>query len=286
LAIRSEGENNTAATAVVLEDDDDDKGDYFSNLMKTIPVERPEDNPETAVTREASLKTRVESELEDYMHYCNRADWNEVIRNYPSKMYTKEKNNKTIYSNRIGVNPFHTTSLFDIMMWLKQVAKERWPHIMVAASIVLPKPFHNGFQERVFSAGTYRDDKLKKRLKDEHFEMKVLDSLNAAKCEKLLQDINLQGRNDDDAKYVRNFFSAGAAAVVVPPLHQPSQEEQEDDSVSEVDDDFVDCSSSSDEDEDVVEDDDDDDDVEVEQVADNAPAPAVGLSDVTTIVQL
>jgi hypothetical protein len=98
---------------------------------------------------------------------------------------------------------------------------------MLAVCIILGKPSHNGFQERVFSQGTYRDDKLRKRVRDENFEMRVLDNLNAAKCEELLQDINLQGQNDDDPKYVRNFISArSAAAVGAPPLRQPSQEEE------------------------------------------------------------
>jgi NADH dehydrogenase/NADH:ubiquinone oxidoreductase subunit G len=42
----------------------------------------------------------------------------------------------------------------------------------------LGKPTHNGFQERVFSRGVYLDGKLKKRLKEENFEMSVLNSFN------------------------------------------------------------------------------------------------------------
>jgi hypothetical protein len=42
----------------------------------------------------------------------------------------------------------------------------------------LGKPTHNGFQERVFSRVVYLDGKLKKRLKEENFEMSVLNSFN------------------------------------------------------------------------------------------------------------
>jgi hypothetical protein len=56
----------------------------------------PEDKPETSVTREASLKRRIdsESELEEYIQFCERARWGEVIKSYPSKTYTAEKNEK------------------------------------------------------------------------------------------------------------------------------------------------------------------------------------------------
>jgi hypothetical protein len=65
------------------------------------------------------------------------------------------------------------------------------------------------------------------KVKDENFEMKVLDSLNASKCNELLQDIHLQGRSDDDVRYVKKFNAAREAAVVPPPLQQPSQGEND-----------------------------------------------------------
>jgi protocatechuate 3,4-dioxygenase beta subunit len=110
------------------------------------------------------------------------------------------------------------------MKWWKQAGSERWPHMHILACIMLPKSFHNRFQERVFSRGTYKDDTLKKRVKDENFEMKVLDNLNASKCDELLQDIHLQGRNENDVRYVKNFFAAGEAAVVPPLCNSQAKE--------------------------------------------------------------
>jgi hypothetical protein len=48
-------------------------------------------------------------------------------------------------------------------LW-KRMGMKQWPHITVAAFIVLLKPFHNWFQETVFSHGSYKDNKLKKRV--------------------------------------------------------------------------------------------------------------------------
>lgn len=51
----------------------------------------------------------------------------------------------------------------------------------------LGKPTHNGFQERVFSRGTYVDGKLRKRLKEENFEMSVLNSFNITRVQHIRQ---------------------------------------------------------------------------------------------------
>jgi hypothetical protein len=95
----------------------------------------------------------------------------------------------------------------------------------------LPKLFHNGFQERVFSHGTYKDDKLKKRVTDEILEMKVFDSLNSTKCMELLNEINLQRSDDNNARYVEKIFAF--VYLKVPTMGQVSQEEEEEGSVIE-----------------------------------------------------
>jgi hypothetical protein len=48
----------------------------------------------------------------------------------------------------------------------------------VAAAIVLGKPTHNAFQERIFSMGTHKDTRLRNRLKEDGFEMSVLNAVN------------------------------------------------------------------------------------------------------------
>jgi hypothetical protein len=75
----------------------------LSRLLKSLPGVRTEvgGNQDTAMTREEKFKTRVESELHEYMAYCERASWSDVIEIYPSQKF----NNETVNVNRIGVNP-------------------------------------------------------------------------------------------------------------------------------------------------------------------------------------
>jgi hypothetical protein len=134
--------------AVVLGGDDDDyEQDYFDQIINQRSTANGNENigeQEVVLTKEERLKPMVESELEVYMSYCERARWTDLIASYPTENYRTETTN----SRKIEVskNPMYTALLFDLMGWWKRMGKERWPHITVAAFIVLPKPFHSGFQ--------------------------------------------------------------------------------------------------------------------------------------------
>ena len=78
------------------------------------------------------------------------------------------------------------------MDWWK-IKETTYPELAVGACIVLGKPTHNAFQERVFSRGTYTDSKLRKQLKEESFEKSVLNSVNSPtfeSCSDMIDTIN------------------------------------------------------------------------------------------------
>jgi hypothetical protein len=54
------------------------------------------------------------------------------------------------------------------------------------AALVLGKPTHNAFKERVFIRGTYTNTKLKKCIQQDTFEMSVLNAVN----NKVVDDID------------------------------------------------------------------------------------------------
>ena len=89
----------------------------------------------------------------------------------------------------------------------------RFPKVAVAASIVLGKPYHNGFQERVFSTGTWSDGKLKQRMTSDNLELSVLDKVNSDRCAKLLASIvELKIEKDEISKnFIEDFFSKATA---------------------------------------------------------------------------
>jgi hypothetical protein len=78
----------------------------------------------------------------------------------------------------------YISKFYDAVKWWQENEKS-YPEIALAATIILGKPTHNGFQERVFSRGTYSDTKLRKRLKEEHFEMSVLNAVNGKQIDEV-----------------------------------------------------------------------------------------------------
>jgi hypothetical protein len=56
----------------------------------------------------------------------------------------------------------------------------------ICALIVLAKPIHNGFQERVFSRGTFTDDQLQRNMKESTFECAILEAINCDVVDKYM----------------------------------------------------------------------------------------------------
>ena len=101
---------------------------------------------------------------------------------YANQNYKSDSFNGKVERELIGddiKDAFYTYKYFDILEWWKKFGNKQWPELASAAAILIGKPTHNGFQERVFSRGTYKDCKLKQRLNEHSFEMSVLNSINS-----------------------------------------------------------------------------------------------------------
>jgi hAT family C-terminal dimerisation region len=66
---------------------------------------------------------------------------------------------------------------FDVLTWWR-VNAGKYNELSVAATIVCGKPTHNAFQERVFNIGTHKDTRLRNRIKEDGFEMSILNAVN------------------------------------------------------------------------------------------------------------
>lgn len=132
---------------------------------------------ETLERRKLDISNRIDCSFLDYIDHCKKMDVLEVLKTIGNETYEKEKN--TIVAERITImkDVYYCYRYFDVLKWWKFQGSEKCPMLSVAAAIVLGKPTHNGFQERVFSRGTYFDHKLKQRMKESNFEMSVLNSL-------------------------------------------------------------------------------------------------------------
>lgn len=130
-----------------------------------------------------------------------------------NKAYAVEKkNNGKLLELKIteGADAGYTSKFFDVLQWWKLVGDKKYGELGIAASIFLGKPTHNGFQERVFSRGTYSDTKLKKSLKEQNFEMSVLNAFNGKRIDSIKEKLKVQGNWSSDKfdRYVPNKIQA------------------------------------------------------------------------------
>jgi hypothetical protein len=148
----------------------------------------------------------LEEEIESYLKFISNIDYVDLIQRYPSKLYDE----KTFRKDQVAVvkDPIYTASMFDTFRWWRDSGRERYKYIEVCALIVLAKPIHNGFQERVFSRGTFTDDQLRRRMKESTFELSILESINCDVVDKYME-IFKQKENTSPAvleEKVENFL--------------------------------------------------------------------------------
>ena len=165
-------------------------------------------------TQLKELKEHITEMMKQYRRDCEKMDMTTWLDEHGNKKYEIEKkNNPNLLFIKIsqGTDAGYTSRFFDVLKWWKIVGEKKYGEVAVAASIFLGKPSHNGFQERVFSRGTYTDTKLKKRLKEENFEMSVLNAFNGKKIDDLKEKLRVEANWNSDInnnKFVPNKTQA------------------------------------------------------------------------------
>jgi hypothetical protein len=160
-------------------DEEDDDQIFLNSLMQagaTVEV------PTKGISLETMLegyKTKILQELNSYQEFCKKIHWTELLQKFGTDKYKKLLKEKKLLEQKLNVNPRYTRSLFDVISWWRDMGSKLFPHLAVAAFIVLAKATHNGYQERVFSIGTFMDTKQQKRREQRHYEMDILTRINS-----------------------------------------------------------------------------------------------------------
>jgi len=164
--------------SVVAQDLDDDDNFFLSVLNSSSCV--PESNTKDSCIQASKddLRELISKEVLQYNNYCNSIEWKDAIEAYPTQKYIDLKKANGVITNKM-FNPQFIWTTFNVMDWWCNYAVKLFPRVAVAAFIILPKAAHNGFQERVFSIGTYVDTKLQKKRAKVHYEMDVIQRINA-----------------------------------------------------------------------------------------------------------
>jgi hypothetical protein len=143
------------------------------------------------------FKSKIKRQMDDYKEHCKMMNMEAWLDVYGNKNYLNEKaKNPLELKERINKikDPGYIAKFFDVLTWWKVEGAIKFKQLSVAANVFLGKPTHNGFQEIVFSRGVYLDGKLKKRLKEDNFEMSVLNSFNNSRVTEIE---NILKQNDN-----------------------------------------------------------------------------------------
>ena len=220
---------------------DDTGKDFMRSILKSCQrKETPAREGLECMINE--LERKLEGEVASYTLFCESMDIEKVLDKVGNEKYFKEKNQLKYDKNHREElelkNVDYLKKYFDVLAFWQMYGKEKWPKLTVGAMLILGKPSHNGFQERVFSKGNYKDGQLKKRQHADTFEMAVLESFNSDFIENPKFSFYLrqskeqlkENTSESATKLVRRFFQE--MLVEVPAVEECILEQKQDDNDS------------------------------------------------------
>ena len=199
----------SAPASVVAVDGFDEDDEMFLSVLKEAGAGSVPAQGMTLESMLEDLKKKVTDEFKSYVQCCKQMVWKEVLAKHGTEKYYKLLATKAVNEQSLNVNPRYTRTMFDVIGWWRFTGHRLFPRLAVAALIVLAKAAHNGYQERVFSIGTFLDTKQQKRREARHYEMDVLQRINN---ELMHEDEYWEGLSEkpvdlNDKAVAEHFFS-------------------------------------------------------------------------------
>jgi hAT family C-terminal dimerisation region len=157
--------------------------------------------------KRVELRSKIKHDMEQYKAHCKSIVMSEYLEEYGNDFYKATVKSNKLEDIRDSVDALYVSKFFDVTKWWMKNEK-KYPELAMGASVILGKPTHNAFQERVFSRGTYSDTKLRKRLKEEYFEMSVLNSVNGKHIDDIyhIMQPSIMLRDKDRKKELKLFM--------------------------------------------------------------------------------
>ena len=115
-------------------------------------------------TKRQTLYDTIKAQVITYIKYCQDMNMIVVLEQYGNELHKNDIKCNVINRSMIVkyCDAVYVAKYFDLLLWWKQEGSRSFAEVSCAALVLLGKPTHNAFQERVFSRGTYKDGVLKK----------------------------------------------------------------------------------------------------------------------------
>jgi hypothetical protein len=175
------------------------------------------------------LRDRIIKSMNDYRAQCRDINIEKYLEENGNDLYKSMVEKNTIELLRIKFeDALYCSKFFDVSQWWMR-NQNRYPELAMGASIILGKPTHNAFQERVFSRGTYSDTKLRKRLKEENFEMSVMNSVNGKQIDDIyhMMQPSIMMKENERNEALKEFMQKRMNEVDLSKIDEEEDEKEE-----------------------------------------------------------
>jgi hAT family C-terminal dimerisation region len=179
------------------------------------------------------LKSEIRKEVDHFVTYSTTTPLDVFLNEHPTESFKKELEQAAKDKEPAKVNkssPSYAATRFDILHWWNTIGKGIYPKLAIGAPIILGKPAHNGYQERVFSIGKYCDNTLRNRMRPENFEMRVLDTVNQHNDG--INKFTKMATTTYDSKFVRNFFTEPNLKLILKSPKNVNNNNQNDETIN------------------------------------------------------
>lgn len=113
------------------------------------------DEAEIIHKKREEINRNIAQNVTEYVYWCRSMDVVADLNTFGNEDFKSEKNKLNLdLAKSQFKDHYYVYKYFDLLKWWRTVGKREFPYLATAACIVLGKPSHNGFQERVFSRGT------------------------------------------------------------------------------------------------------------------------------------
>jgi hAT family C-terminal dimerisation region len=195
-----DGKNDLVAGNLESEDEDEQRNKLHLKLKLLQFKKQTNQGHKTQQLLHDELVANITKQMNKYKEECFDLDLNDYVDKYKNDQYdiiTKNGTNINYDKINIKMDLAYITKLTSVANYWK-LNNDKYEDLSIAACIVLGKPTHNAFQERVFSRGSYADTALKKRLTETSFEMSVLNAVNVSSIDMLKEQIEVINKSYEE----------------------------------------------------------------------------------------
>lgn len=194
----------------VAMDDDDEMMELYKGVRTQVTSQNvvAMDRQQNVERARNDLRSRITASMDAYKRLCMEMNMIEYLDLNGNDLYKTMKAKNSLDAFKMDWDDaLYYSKFFDATKWWMK-HEQQFPELAMGATLILGKPTHNAFQERVFSRGTHTDNRLKKNLTEEAFEMSVMNAINGTQIDDIyhIMQPRIMSKEKDRQKELKIFI--------------------------------------------------------------------------------